>query len=294
MLIQELPSLFDGVSEVVDLSPAEADLRTHLRLPEEQTYGRYDAADPEKPELGRGTLVIGLIGPDPTQHTDPADLAPLLRRLPTGAQVLLVAAWPILEFPHHRLLGPLVESRCQVVEAVTVDHARRHGFHLALVIRRVDALVTPRPHLLDHAPGAPAATDERPDELATVLRMANEYVMTDLIARPTRRRVMDLEERTRELGRKVEQLEAVVAKRDTRLQELERRLAAAQQRMANLQSSTTFQVGRVVVDGARRPGRAVVSVPVSLARMWQLHRSRKGLPPGSDGAPGASSNGHAG
>ena len=84
MLISELLPMVGGIREVVDVTPEAADLLRQLRLPEGLRRERYDLATAEKLELGPGSLLVALLGSETPEHTDPDDLAPVLRRMHPG------------------------------------------------------------------------------------------------------------------------------------------------------------------------------------------------------------------
>lgn len=62
------------------------------------------------------------------------------------------------------------------------------------------------------------------------------------------------------------------------LAEREAQLAVVRRRLATLKSSTTYQIGQVVVEALRRPARAVVSVPVGIVRLWRSRRTAAPAP----------------
>jgi hypothetical protein len=137
-----------------------------------------------------------------------------------------------------------------------------HGAYAALVVRRVERLAPPRPYLTGLSRGRTAEPEQSAvDELRTVLRMANEYVLADLVARPMRSRLTELERQ--------------LAARDDRVRELEERLGRARARAAGLESSATYRVGQAMVRGARNPAVAVVAVPRDLARIWRDRRAAR-------------------
>ncbi len=261
MRIQELlPVYLGGASEVIEVGLDGVDLWPHLPVPEGATvrHRKRGVDDAGNLELGPGTLLVSLLGPSRTAHLDPDALAPVLRRLQPGVRSLLLLGWPIAELPYHRLLGPLVDGGCQVVEALPLDRlAAFGGVHGALVVECVDKLAPLRAYLTDIPTQPGAATGPGPDavdELRTVLRVANEYVLGDLVARPMRSRLTELTAR--------------VAEQDTRIRQLERQLTA-------IRTSATFQIGNVVVENMRHPVRAVIVLPRDLARMWRVRRSRR-------------------
>ncbi|MEU9506133.1 hypothetical protein AB0D32_07610 [Micromonospora sp. NPDC048170] len=233
--------LFDGVHEVVDVTHPEVTLARHLRMPAQVRYRRAGTAEPEG-DLDEGVLVLALTGPNPPAHTDPDALAPLLHRLRPGARLLLLAGWAVADLPVHRLLDPLGAASCQVIAATPLDRVAIRGVHATLLVERVDTVVTPRPHLT----GSARATDAGQSPVP-LLRMANEYVLTDLVTRPARRRLAELADRVAELDRQL-------AERDARLAETERELAGCRSRLAAVESSPALRMGRLLLAGPRQVG----------------------------------------
>jgi hypothetical protein len=275
MHIHELLPALGDVREVVHVDAGEAEggtgeseLTDYLRIPAGVAYRRHEPADAEKLDLDEGAVIVCLLGPAAPQ-LDPDAVAPVLDAMPIGGTALLLVGWPVTDLPYHRLLGPLGGASCQAIEAVPLEGAvAHHGAHAALVVRRVGRLAPPRPYLTGQRSGRTADADADIDSeagLRMALRMANEYVLADLVARPMRARMADLE---RDL-----------ANREGRLREAEQRLAKAKARIAVLEASATYRVGQAVVRGARNPARAVVGVPRDLARIWRDRGNRGGAPP---------------
>ncbi|MBE1488673.1 hypothetical protein [Plantactinospora soyae] len=258
----------DGVDHVVDLTDERIDLREALRLPESVRYSRSGLDEATRSGPGAGTLLLCAPGPTAPAHAEPDALAPLLRELRPGARLIAVLGWRIGELPYHRLLGPLVDGRCQILAAAPVERVPVPGAQCAIVVERVERLATVPSYLVGPGgrardePDVPAA-----EALPTLLRMANEYVFLDLVSRPLRRRVVELE---REL-----------ADRDARLPTLQDELARSRARVAALESSLSFQIGAVVAEGIRRPVHAVRRMP----RMWPFPQSgRNGRAASPDGS----------
>ncbi|MER7416112.1 hypothetical protein ABT346_04885 [Micromonospora peucetia] len=235
--------LFDGVHEVVDVTHPEVTLGRHLRMPAHVLYRRASVAEPGG-NLDEGVLVLLLTGPNPPAHTDPDTLAPLLRRLRPGARLLMLAGWPVADLPVHRLLDPLGAASCQVLAAVPLDRVAIRGVHAALLVQRVDTVVAPRPHLPGRTPQPDAGT--APPSVP-LLRMANEYVLTDLTVRPVRRRLGELADRVADLDRQL-------AERDARLDEADRELRDCRARLAGHESTAGPLLGRLLLRGPRRAG----------------------------------------
>jgi FkbM family methyltransferase len=291
MLISELLPMVGGIREVVDITPEAADLLRQLRLPEGLRHERYDLATAEKLELGPGSLLVALLGSETPEHTDPDDLAPVLRRMRPRAHALMLTASPASELPRPQLLELLVDSCCQLVAAAPIDEANRHGVRCALLIERVNALAPPDADPTDFRSeddGRRVPDDEPLDELRAALRIANERLLGDKSLWPQRRvvelgrRVADLDRELAERGRLLAEREAQIAKlkrqaaeHGEQLRESERQLARVGRWLAALQSSLTFQTGQVVVEGVRHPAKAVVTVPVGFARLWRARRARR-------------------
>lgn len=259
MLVRELLPQFPDVARIVDVSPGTVDLRRHLMPPRDMPYTTAVPADAAA--LTADTLLVCLVGPQEGTHTPVADLAPVLGALPVGAPVLILTGWTPETLPAGSLLEPLVEGRCQLTAAVPVERSRRHGLRTALLARRVDTLLPP--------PDTAAGTDA----LAVQLRMADRLVLGELVDVPVHRRAGELQARVAELeaelaaaGETAAGLRATLARRD-------RELAKTRGRVRTLETSSSFRLGRTLVDGAKHPGKAVVTVPVNLAKIWRAHRA---------------------
>ena len=262
MLVRELLPLVTGVDRIVELAPEGSDVIRELQAPDDLPRHRLSPGDTPAEPLQPGDLVVAAVGPD---RTEPDDLAPALGALPPGGRLLLFSSWPVAELPYHRLLDPLGAASLQVTDAVPLSQSRR-GHHVALLATRVTEPVPPRGYLLGL--GGEPATGEH-DKLATMLRMANEHVLGELVARPARRR---LREQDIELAELRAELAELRIERDT----LRHRLTTAEQQNERLMASASFRVGRTVVDSARHPARAVVSAPRDLVQIWRARHADTG------------------
>ncbi|WP_405425498.1 hypothetical protein [Micromonospora sp. NBC_00617] len=215
-----LAAQLDGVREVLDVSRGPVDLVRHYQLPEEVTYRRGDPAVVRDDPPGAEQLLVGLVGSQPSVHVLPEELAVLADCRPGHRSVLLLG-WPIVDLPTHLLLSALTSARCQILETVPLSTANIRGVYAALVVARVDRPAATRRHLEDAAQARRAAhaPPGRADDPRTLLRMVNEYQLTDLVHRPLRGQL-------RELRAEVERQRELLAQRDDRLRELERELAA--------------------------------------------------------------------
>jgi hypothetical protein len=275
MLIHELLTLAGETTEVVEVGDGR--LRELLRVPDNVKHRRYD--DEGMAQADAGTVVVGLIGPDPNEQVEPAAVAPALRQLPVGGRAVLLLGWPIEELPYHVLLDSLVDAECQVLQVVPVDRANRHGVHCAVLAMRVQRLAPVRTPMDD----TPLTAAHEEPGLRATLRLAAEYVFGDMVARPARRRLVEFRDKVAEQQQRIRQLERDLRARDEQLEAAARRLTGAREKLARVEASTTYQVGRTVVQGARRPGRAIISVPVGLVRLWRRREAVDDEQPGPTG-----------
>ena len=179
--------------------------------------------------------------------------------------MVLLLGWPVDELPYHVLVAPLVAAGCQVLQTVPLDGGARTGAHCAVVAARVDHLAPLRTYLDD----SPIELTGDEPGLRTLLRLAAEHTFADLVSRPLRHELAGLRDRVEAQQERIRRLEDDVRTRDVKL-------TAAHQRLAQLRSSTKFRVGDAVVQGARRPGRAIISVPFGLVRVWRNRGADRG------------------
>jgi FkbM family methyltransferase len=264
MFFDSFASIVDGVSHIVDVSRGQTDLKAGLRIPQTMPYARRAVDEFADVDLARGCLVVGLLGPGPGQD-DPRSIAPVLASTQPGALALMLLGWPAEDVPRHRLLGPLVDGDCQIVRAISLHPAAIPGVHGALVAARVDQLAPLAPGLAGVRSDLPWRAERgagAADEWRTVLRVANEYMLAEFAVRALRERLVE---------------------RDGQLRVSERKRAAAVARLKKLTASTTFQVGRAFVEGARRPAGAVVTIPRDLVRVWRGRRAQRPAAPMATG-----------
>jgi hypothetical protein len=261
MLIRELLPLFDDVTTIVEVSESGKGLQEQLRAPEEATYRPYAPGE----KMDAGTVVVAFVGPNPKAHIAPETVAPALQELPVGGRALLMLGWPVPDLPYQRVLDELITAGCQVLQVIPLDHAVGDRAHCAVLAARVDRIAPLRTHLMDE----PVVLDGPAPDLRALLRLTGEKVFSDLLERPLRRRLAETADRVVEQDKRIRELEKEVAARDAKITQAESRLTRARNDVAKLQASTTFRVGATVVQGARRPGKAIVSVPVGLVRIWR-------------------------
>lgn len=262
MLVRELLPLLTGVDRIVELSTEGNDITRELQPPDDLRRHRLDPGGTPAETLEPGDLVVAAAGPG---RQEPDDLAPTLGALPPGGRLLLFSSWPVADLPYHRLLGPLGAACLQVTDAIPLSQSR-YGFHAALLATRVTEPMPPRGYLLGLG-ATPGTGDD--ETLGTMLRMANEHVLGDLVARPARRRLREQDIEVAELRA---ELAALEIERDT----IRHRLTAAEQQNERLLASASFRVGRAFVAGARHPARAVITAPRDLVQIWRTRHPETG------------------
>ncbi|MFD0318423.1 hypothetical protein [Streptomyces flavalbus] len=253
----------DGVTAVVDATTGGLSLEPYLHLPADVPLHRGDR------DVGEGELVLVSYGPEAALHGSEDDLLAVLARLRPGARGLLLFGHRGPELPYHRLLDALVAHRCQVLRAAPLDYVHLHA---GAVFVRTDELLPPH----DYA-GRPVPTEG----FATELRVADEYVLADLVSRTLRARVLDLERDAEDAARTggpahadglTERLAAAVREKDqlaTALRGARERVALLESRVAMLEGSTSLRVGRALVSAARSPRRAAPRLPGELYGLWR-------------------------
>jgi hypothetical protein len=270
MLLHELLPVVGKTTEVVEVG--DGVLRELLRVPDDIPHRRFEN-DQSLPE---GTTVVAFPGPKPDTQVDVEAIVPALRALPVGGRVVLLLGWPIEELPYHLLLAPLVDAECQVLQVVPLDKAHRYGAYGAVLAARVAQLAPARGYLDESPIELPG---EEPD-LRTLLRLAGEYVFGDIVARPTRRALAEVRDKTAEQAQRIRELEQELLTREQQLEAAESRLASARDDIERLLASAAYRLGSTLVQGARKPGRALVSAPVGLARVWRHSGNRRSGPTG--------------
>ncbi|AWW36748.1 hypothetical protein [Streptomyces cadmiisoli] len=271
----------DGVTTVVDATQGGLNLEPYLHLPGGVTLRQYDGGPVEA-----GELVLLSYGPDPALHGTEADCLAVPERMRPGARGLVAFGHPGPELPYHRLLDGLVTHRCQVVRAVPLDYQHLHA---GAVFVRTEELLPPHDWF-----GRPVDSDG----FATALRIADEYVLADLVSRSLRAHVLDLEraaedaEQSRGADRGeglADRLAAAVREKEqlaSALRAARERTGLLQARVAMLEGSTSLRVGRALVGAARSPRRGATRLPRELYGLWRGRvRSRPTAPAGPARAP---------
>ncbi|GGS94032.1 hypothetical protein [Streptomyces chromofuscus] len=253
----------DGVTTVVDATDGGLDLEPYLHLPGEVAlhHGERD--------IGESELVLVSYGPDPALHGTETDCLAVLRRMRPGGRGVILFGHRGPDIPYHRLLDALVAHRCQVLRAAPLDYTHLHA---GAVFVRTDVLLP-----LHDWFGRPVPAEG----FATALRIADEYVLADLVSRSLRARVLDLERDAEEAERArgpvhedglAERLAAAVREKEqlaAALHGARQRVGLLQARVAMLEGSTSLRVGRALVSAARSPRREAPRLPRELYGLWR-------------------------
>ncbi|MEV7283778.1 hypothetical protein AB0O01_04285 [Streptomyces sp. NPDC093252] len=270
----------DGVTTVVDATPGALDLEPYLHLPDGVTLTR------EPDAVGEGTLVLLSHGPDTRLHGTESAVLAVLERMRPGGRGLIVLGHRVPELPYHRLLDALVAHHCQVLRAAPLDYTHLHA---GAVFTRTDRLLPP-----DDWSGRPVPAEG----FATALRIADEYVLADLVSRALRTRVLDLEraagERATEgpgtgaadgLAERLAAAERERAQLSAALRGARDRVEVLQARVAMLEGSTSLRVGKALVSAARSPKRGATRLPKELYGLWRTRTTPTKAAPTTPSAP---------
>ncbi|MGP4091527.1 hypothetical protein, partial [Streptomyces sp. KR55] len=253
----------DGVTTVVDATDGGLNLEPYLHLPDGVALHHGERT------VGEGELVILSYGPDPELHGTEADCLAVLQRMRPGGRGLIAFGHRGPELPYHRLLDALVAHHCQVLRAAPLDYVHLHA---GAVFARTDELLPPHDWF-----GRPVPAEG----FATALRIADEYVLADLVSRSLRARVLDLERTVEEAEHDrgpahqdglAERLAAAVREKEqlaAALHGARERVGVLEARVAMLEDSTSLRVGRALVSAARSPRRGATRLPRELYGLWR-------------------------
>lgn len=278
MLLRNVLPLIPGVGRIVDASAGTADLRRHLMVPGDLPYSLEDPAVVAGAALTAETLLLCLLGPQEGTHTSPADLGRALHALPIGAKALILLGWSPESVPHHAVLGMLADGGCQLTDAEPVEASGRYGMDAVLLAERVEKVQPRRAYLVEDPATDEASQPEVPgvDSLAVRLWLANQAVLGEMITGPLRRQVRLLDDRAAKLAEDLAASKQTAVKARAELAARDQELTKVKKRIKSLQSSSSFRLGQTLVDGARHPGKGVVAVPMTMAKIWRERRARAG------------------
>jgi hypothetical protein len=249
-------------------------------------------------------LELAIFGPDPIRHGQESDVLEAIRRLQRGGRCVILCGYETDELPFHRLLDELTGARAQVVQMASLDYDH---IHAAAIVTVPERLEVPRDPVGDaFAPGDGRGPDDTAlrrmanefvftDFVSRNLRaqlyrgsrlpshpsdQAMEQTAHDLaLARAELERAnAELEQANVESERALAEVRQAKAEEEQAKAEIERLLADAELvrtevQLAKVQSariaaSTSYQLGRTLVDTARRR-RPITGLPGSLVRLWR-------------------------
>jgi hypothetical protein len=246
----------DGLARIIDETPPGVDIRRYLLPSDAISYEHRDggATGP----IPDDTLVLVVAGPDADQHADSDAVDALLGRLEVGARAILFLAWEPEEIPYHRFLDALTVRRCQVVQLATIDMS---SIRSAAVVERVEEMQAPRGVSGEVVAASPPDDEGR---LGLELRLANEHRFSEFAARHLRATIRAAGTGTavhRESTAYRIRLEREVKERDARIAKLKARVT-------ELETSTSYKVGRTLIRSTRSPG-AFLRLPMDMYRLWR-------------------------
>jgi hypothetical protein len=249
---------------VLDESASGTDLQRLLFLPDAIPYerGSADGVVPagDKTPIEPRTLVLGVMGPDRAAHGGSEDVTSIVARLATGARAVILFGWNLTDLPYHRILDPLAEHRCQVIQVADIELG---ALRSAAVIERVTDLVPPRDATGSPIQPPPADADQR---LAMQIRLANESVFGEARARAVRSTLAEPATAADQV-----RFEAYRAQAERQLQERDARIKKLETRLAKVEGSSSLKLGQTLTRAARSPS-SLVRLPFDLIGIWRSRR----------------------
>lgn len=277
-IIDLLHPHLDGVTDVVDTSPAHVDLEPYLALPDAVHYRRTPLAEvlEHGPRPPGGELLVAFAPPVARDRAPLDAVLDLLPLVPDGGRALLLFGDEHEDLPASALLAALGSATAQIRRLLPFDYGLvRSG----AIVERTH---TPLPLLPPLRPGHAGGVAVDDDGVA--LRLANERQVLDFQVRALRRRAEDAgagpptvdgaaagavddAARVRPEQHSTERHQLEGAWRAT-----QQELAAAQRRVAALERSVAYQVGQALIQAAKSPGPGTLRLP---RRLWSLYQARE-------------------
>lgn len=244
----------DGVERVVDVHEGELVLTSYLQLPDGVDYVH---APGDTTDVDAHTLLLDLVGPDPRRHRPLDTLPATLAAARSARRAVVLLGYDADDLPVHRIVDALHDTGGRVSAMVPLDYTH---IGAALVVEPGDA--------------------SRANAEHNLLRL------TEFGARTLRSRVHELEAEVEHLRAQLpgdaladdtdEPADAPRTELDELRDEIEE-LRAAQRRLRELERSTTWKVGLVVVDAIAKPGKRTVKAPVTLAKLFRKRAEQRKL-----------------
>jgi hypothetical protein len=290
--IVELAGPDVGLNLLAGLDPGEAGGLDYCRIAA-GTVGSPPGASADgadQPWLGRDTLVVIPVGPDPARHLPVDAFTDVARQLPEGARGLLLLGFAPARLPYQHILDMLSARNCLILHTEALDEA---DFPSAIVFARAD-------------PGPPGQ--------GAGLRNMNEYVLGRFVEQALHARLAILpwadadadgapgpgaaaghpgtaagpgpvaaaQAGPAQAGLALERDRLARALRGT-----QRELVGMQEKLTALERSTSLEVGRAVVGVAKRPWREGTRLPLGLYRLWRERSRAAPVRRGAAGRPGS-------
>jgi hypothetical protein len=245
-----MSSALDGIKYVVDLSEGEIDLHSYLGLPDGVEYVR---AAGDAVHIDEQTLAVDLFGPDPRRHRPLERVAGVLESLDGARRAVLLLGYGDGDLPIHRIVDLLRGAPWRISTAVPLDY--RH-ISTAIVLEPAEG----NGNLAEHNLLRLTELGARALRLRLVAREGELERLRALLPRDT----------TDDLTTSLDQPRTEVEQLREELDELreDRRM------LRELERSTTYQVGRLVVESFAKPGKGTLRAPVTLARMFKQRSER--------------------
>ena len=219
-------------------------------------------------------LELAIVGPDPALDGPGSDVLDAIRRLEPGDRCAILFGYETYALPFQPLLDELTSAHAQVVHLSALDHDRLHA--AAMVMTSEEPVIVR--DLMDR-PLSPPDDPEQGDPV--FLRMMNEYLFAEFVLTSLRAQLFD------DGPGPVTTAEPFMEQVDY---DLERARAEAEQARAEAQrawaeaeriaGSTSYQLGRTLVETARRRS-PVTGLPRAMLRVWRTTGDSATPPPGS-------------
>jgi hypothetical protein len=247
----------EGRQRIVDATPSWLDLRPRLYLARAVAYERVVPGGGPTGPLGTDTLAFAVLGPDPTDHGDPDTVAALLDRLTPGGRAIVLLGWGPADLPDRRLAALLSGSADQILGLCEIDDGPTP---VAVAVERVTAVAS----VADRTGAALVSPPtDRAERLAFEVGLANRVVIGSFIedglrlAAAPSEGALGEDRFDRERRRHQDKMDAA----ETNIRRLEATIR-------DIESSTSLEVGRLMVESARSP-RGVARLPLDLIRAWR-------------------------
>ncbi len=229
-----LRPLIARATRIVDVAAGPIELIDPSSLPPGVVYERREADDLEAGGLGPDTLLITVVGADPDRG-GPLAAFGAIRGLGSGGRFAIAVRASLDRATGRDLVDGLAELDGRVVE---IDPVFGAGLHAVVVGVRDGG----SPHSVEIAP--PVAVEERRRDLRTANRLVLGWYLEQLVPTGDDAAAADPNAPSRQEVRRLSQ----------RLNETETRLAA-------IETSTSYRLGRTVVQAVRRPARVARLIP---------------------------------